>query len=65
VAEPETARQICAEAVRQYGHIDILINNAGVTAVYPSLELPLEEWKRVLDGNLTGVFLCAQERHAK
>jgi NAD(P)-dependent dehydrogenase (short-subunit alcohol dehydrogenase family) len=61
VAEPETARHTCAEAVRQYGHIDVLINNAGVTAVYPSLELPLEEWKRVLEVNLTGVFLCAQE----
>jgi NAD(P)-dependent dehydrogenase (short-subunit alcohol dehydrogenase family) len=60
-AEPETARPTCAEAVRQYGHIDVLINNAGVFSIYPSLELPLEEWKRVLDVNLTGVFLCAQE----
>ena len=43
VAEPETARHTCAEAVRQYGHIDVLINNAGVSSLYPSLELPLEE----------------------
>jgi NAD(P)-dependent dehydrogenase (short-subunit alcohol dehydrogenase family) len=61
VADPETVRHTCAEAVRQYGRIDVLINNAGVFSVYPSLELPLEEWKRVLDVNLTGVFLCAQE----
>jgi NAD(P)-dependent dehydrogenase (short-subunit alcohol dehydrogenase family) len=56
VAEPEIARHICAEAVRQYDRIDVLVNNAGVSSVRPSLELPLQEWKRVLDINLTGVF---------
>jgi NAD(P)-dependent dehydrogenase (short-subunit alcohol dehydrogenase family) len=63
--EPETIRHSCSEAVRQYGRIDVLINNAGVSSVHPSLELALEEWKRVLDVNLTGVFLCAQEAARK
>lgn len=42
------------------GHIDILINNAGVNNVHPIDEIGLEEWNRVLAVNLTGMFLCAK-----
>jgi len=61
VSKAAEAHGTIEAAIRNYGRLDILVNNAGVTAIYPSLELPLEEWKRVLDVNLTGVFLCAQE----
>jgi len=40
----------------------MLINNAGIAIRRPAIELELDDWHRVLDVNLTGVFLCA--RHA-
>ncbi len=44
----------------EFGRIDILINNAGVTSRHDFLDLPEEEWDRVLDINLKGAFLCTQ-----
>jgi glucose 1-dehydrogenase len=43
------------------GPIDLLVNNAGIEKAYPLTEMPLDEWRRVLDVNLTGAFLCARE----
>jgi 3-oxoacyl-[acyl-carrier protein] reductase len=60
VSNAAEAQGTIEAAIQNYGRLDMLVNSAGVTAIYPSLELPLEEWKRVLDVNLTGVFLCAQ-----
>ena len=48
------------QAHEEMGSIDILINNAGVNVRLPTTELPLEEWKRVVDINLTGPFVCTQ-----
>lgn len=42
------------------GQIDVLVNNAGVDYDCAFLELPESEWRRVIDTNLTGPFLCAQ-----
>lgn len=44
----------------KFKKIDILVNNAGVVSWSPAEEMSLEEWKRVIDINLTGVFLCCQ-----
>jgi len=49
-----------ARAEARFGSIDILFNNAGVASNKPTLELSPAEWRRVVDINLTGVFLCAQ-----
>ncbi len=48
--------------VEAYGRLDVLVNNAGVAIRRPAGELAVEEWDRVIDVNLTGVFLCS--RHA-
>lgn len=47
-------------AVEEFGGLDILVNNAGMETEHPFLEMPLDAWRRVLDVNLTGAFMCAQ-----
>lgn len=46
--------------VTQFGRIDILINNAGISWGAPVEEMRLEDWNKVIETNLTGSFLCAQ-----
>lgn len=45
----------------RYGHIDILVNSAGLNLRYPIEDCPLSEFQRVLDSNLTGTWLCCRE----
>jgi NAD(P)-dependent dehydrogenase (short-subunit alcohol dehydrogenase family) len=47
-------------ALDNFGSIEILVNNAGLASLSPSINMPIEEWKKVIDVNLTGVFLCAR-----
>ena len=44
----------------QFGRIDVLINNAGISWGAPVEEMRLEDWNKVIETNLTGTFLCAQ-----
>ena len=46
-----------------FGPISVLVNNAGVLAVEPIAELAIEEWRRVIDTNLTGAFLGMKTVH--
>lgn len=50
-----------AHAAAELGGIDLLVNNAGVEKPFRLIDMPLEEWRRVLDVNLTGAFLCSRE----
>lgn len=44
-----------------FGEIDILVNNAGLVFHTPTVDLTLDEWRRVVDINLTAAFLCGRE----
>lgn len=46
---------------RELGQIDIVVNNAGVGVFKSAAELTVEEWKKTLDTNLSGVFYCCRE----
>ena len=54
----EDVKTLMATAVKEFGGLDILINNAGVGVFKPVAETTVEEWHRVLDTNLSGVFYC-------
>jgi glucose 1-dehydrogenase len=43
------------------GPVDLLVNNAGIEMPHALVDMPLEDWRKVLDVNLTGAFLCARE----
>lgn len=57
VASEEQWASIVEEAVNQFGKIDILVNNAGVSSATPFQDVSMDEWNRVMNINLTGVFL--------
>jgi 3-oxoacyl-[acyl-carrier protein] reductase len=60
VTEPKDVQRLIDNTVRTYGRLDILINNAGITADARLVKMDLEQWQRVIDVNLKGVFLCSQ-----
>jgi NAD(P)-dependent dehydrogenase (short-subunit alcohol dehydrogenase family) len=45
---------------QQFGGIDILVNNAGMAIRKPATEVPLSEWRQVIDLNLTALFVCSR-----
>ncbi len=60
VKSPASIQEVVDTALARFGRIDILINNAGISWGAPTEQMPLEDWTKVLDTNLTGTFLCAQ-----
>ena len=60
VAKPEEVQSVVDATVKEFGKVDILINNAGTSWGAMPEDMPLEKWKQVLDVNLTGCFLFAQ-----
>ena len=52
--------EMVAKAVSDYGKIDILVNNAGIVIRKPAEEFLEEDWDRIMDLNLKGVFFCCQ-----
>lgn len=62
VSEPSSVRALFTRTKEKFGRLDALFNNAGITAPPVPLEdLTFEQWKSVVDVNLTGAFLCTQE----
>ena len=68
VSQPDAVRLLFEKTKEAFGRIDVLFNNAGINAPgIPFEDLSYEKWKEVVDINLTGMFLCAQQafRHMK
>jgi NAD(P)-dependent dehydrogenase (short-subunit alcohol dehydrogenase family) len=63
VGDPASVRALFAKTKEKFGRLDLLFNNAGIgTPGGVMLEdLSVEQWKAVVDTNLTGAFLCTQE----
>ena len=60
VASETSISALMERASKQFGRLDVLVNNAGTNVRLPAQELTLEQWHQVLDTNLTGAFLCAK-----
>jgi 3-oxoacyl-[acyl-carrier protein] reductase len=60
VSRGEDVENLVKTTVQQWGSVDFLINNAGVTRDNLSVRMKEEEWDMVLDINLKGTFLCSQ-----
>ena len=61
VSSPDSVKQAFEELKERLGGLDILINNAGISIRHKFIDITPEEWKRVIDINLNGVFFVAQE----
>jgi NAD(P)-dependent dehydrogenase (short-subunit alcohol dehydrogenase family) len=62
VGDPASVKALFAKTKAAFGRLDLLFNNAGMGAPPVPLEdLTYEQWKSVVDANLTGAFLCTQE----
>lgn len=60
VSKPDEVDELIDAAVRQFGGLDIMVNNAGIEEKHPFLEMPFEVYAKVIAVNLTGCWLGSQ-----
>ncbi len=60
VTDAASVNALFTAAKKEFGRVDVLFNNAGMGTGVPFEDLTVEQWKQVVDTNLTGSFLCAQ-----
>ncbi len=65
VSDPESVEGMVHTAVESFGGVDILVNNAGIFPMLPLKDLDVETFRRVIDVNLTGLFLCTKAVSAR
>jgi NAD(P)-dependent dehydrogenase (short-subunit alcohol dehydrogenase family) len=62
VADPASVAALFARAMQSFGRLDLLFNNAGANLPGVALEdVSYEQWRQIVDVNLTGMFLCTQQ----
>ena len=61
VANPDEVKAMIKEVVSQFGSVDVLVNNAGITRDNLLMRMKEQEWDDVIDTNLKGVFNCIQK----
>src|SRR5216683_3368673 len=57
----EEVRDAVARTVAAFGHLDIMVNNAGIIVISPLVDMTTDSWDRLVDVNLRGVFLGCRE----
>lgn len=60
VADPEQAARLVRDVERRYGRIDVLVNAAGDIVAKPLLRTSLDDYRAMIDGNLTSAFACTR-----
>jgi NAD(P)-dependent dehydrogenase (short-subunit alcohol dehydrogenase family) len=60
VADSASVKAAVEATISKWGRLDVLVAAAGIYSGSPLVEVPLEQWQRLIDINLTGVFLCNQ-----
>ncbi|MCG8505677.1 MAG: SDR family oxidoreductase [Sphingomonadales bacterium] len=60
LADPEAADVLIKEVIARHGGLDILVNNAGASWGAPAEDHPLDGWRKVIDLNVTAMFLLSQ-----
>ena len=61
ISKEKEVKSMIKKTINKFGRIDILVNNAGIHQHLKTWELSLKDWERVININLTGVFLCSKE----
>ena len=61
VSQPQDCRRLFDVVNQEFGGVDIVVANAGIQRDAALTEMTLDDWRKVIDVNLTGQFLCAQE----
>jgi 2-deoxy-D-gluconate 3-dehydrogenase len=65
VSDPESVEQMVLATVESFGGVDILVNNAGIFPTLALSDLDVETFRRVIDINLVGLFLCTKAVSAR
>jgi 3-oxoacyl-[acyl-carrier protein] reductase len=60
VSKENEVKHMVEQAIKKFGRIDILVNNAGIVFDLPFKERTVEHWRRTLDVNLIGAFICSK-----
>ena len=60
VSKEDEVQAMFAQALKEFGRLDICVPNSAIQLNAPVDKMTLDQWQRVIDVNLTGMFLCAR-----
>lgn len=60
VSDPGSVERMVKQVLDEHGRVDALVNNAAIVPFVPWAEIDLDHWRKIIDTNLTGTFLCTR-----